>query len=282
MLCALVLDARRITTHGQPMGAVPNSRSLRIQGRGDWRGARRTTNTAELAAEIEGLYLLLFNLDSLPVRRVELESDKTISEISYELGIVHGSYFPQGIDALFCDINPQICRREKHPVSQDKATNVAAHIGGYAISPGKWSNSRGDHAYLVDLAFDEDVGLVRRRVPSGTSVAALLNRERPNCETYGIDCVELAAFINPSVVDLSHPLDEETWMVLPTPRVNTVLPLQEAASRAALGEAFEFDELPSHIRSNSDVIFYGPEKVKIQTPEAVKIVPGGSPAICAS
>ena len=90
------------------------------------------------------LYLTLYNSGRLPTRVVDVGFGAvTLQEILHRHGVWVGDTTII-IDALLCDLNPELCDRPHVPVDAKVMSDVKTHLGGYAIDQRPaWKNIEG-------------------------------------------------------------------------------------------------------------------------------------------
>ena len=146
--------------------------------------------------EIERLYLTLYNTQNLQIKKYTGDANKKIEDILREERLFFGNYFPVGIDSLLCDLNKDVCKRERVPTNTDLA-KTDSHVGGYKKSVGIWSNHAKSTLYLPVIEFVNFIDFKLTDKTAGKSADEILNELDVDCkETYGTACREMVQSLN--------------------------------------------------------------------------------------
>lgn len=186
-----------------------------------WRSS--STDPAELSNELRVLYLSLYNSGTLPLRQVELGESAFAETAMREAGGWPGGFFPAEMDAMLCDLNPDICSREQIAAEIRDSRDGASHIGGLQLTTPGWSAHPGDKLTIPDLTFTGYTSLARVPVQPGWTPEDLTANPALDCTKWGMSCADLVRQYNPGIV--RAPKD---WLggtaTAPVARLETVLP----------------------------------------------------------
>ena len=186
-----------------------------------WRST--SSDPAQLSQELRVLYLSLYNGGSLPTRTVAMGDQPFAETVMRAEGVWPAAGFPVEIDAMICDLNPDICTRPQVAADLRDTRSGASHVGGFLPSPGQWRAHPGDTLTIPDLRFTGYTTLSRVPVPPGWTPEGLTTDPRLDCAKWGMSCVELVRKYNPTFA--RAPKD---WMAgtatVPVARLEAVLP----------------------------------------------------------
>lgn len=189
-----------------------------------------STNDQGLALEIEDLFLSLYNSGNLVVQKHELGKRPFAELAMRNEGQFFGSFFPAGIDAMLCDLNPNHCRRT---LTQGKVdlSDPTSHVGGHAITPGRWNTKAGDTIIIPHYEFRQVTSLERVSVNSSWSHEIVPLSDSLDCSGWGIFCRELLIELNPPSKHAGEPT-----AVIPVLQLRTSLPLRGDAKSEIAGQ----------------------------------------------
>ncbi|MDQ2090829.1 S8 family peptidase [Marimonas arenosa] len=164
-----------------------------------WRS--RATNAIELAVEIEQLYLTLYNSGNLTVRQEEIGTPPPyVEDLLRDQGVMHGAHFPMTLDAMLCDLNPDLCRRVRVPVSSRELNDPVAHVGGFKSSRGAWRLQGGEEVTIPDYEFRSVTTLTRVPAPAGWTSDAFTPEPGMDCSAWKMTCEQVVARFNPRIL----------------------------------------------------------------------------------
>ena len=164
----------------------------------EWRS--RSDNAAELSAEVETLYLSLFNSGNLTLRNVKMDPSPFVERVLRDEKLFFGAHFPQSIDAMMCDLNPNLCRRTRTAAPQSQLADLTSHVGGFAASQGRWRTRVGDTIVVPDYNFRSITTLVRRQVPGDWAVDDFTISPDMDCSAFKGTCEDVIARFNPPII----------------------------------------------------------------------------------
>lgn len=203
-------------------GAVDKKTAANLPDKIIWRSGESGEKNVPLA--LERLYMVLYNTQSLPVREYEGDKTRSVIEILKSEKLFFGSYFPEGIDSVMCDLNRHVCKRDLKPYTK-KLEDPTKHIGGFQKSKGKWSKIGKKPLYLPDLDFAQIISFKPTPKPKGKTAEEVLAKLNLDCNLwYGLPCAEMVKALNahaPSTLKA----DKKATPILPFSQVSTVIPL---------------------------------------------------------
>lgn len=208
-----------------------------------WRSETRTAD--QLAQAMERLYVVLYNTDSLPTRPWLDRRGVTVEQALRGNELFQGAFFPDGVDAVMCDLNPDVCARERVRVGEDALARVDAHVGGFRVSSGKWSNKAGDRLNLPALDFSAYTTLQQVEVAGVAELKRLLEDSAADCSQYGVSCDELVKRLNPQLEGVSSAGSAPIKVTVPVSGVETTLRF----SADAAAEAATLSRVPDQLKS---------------------------------
>lgn len=176
-----------------------------------------------ISKEIEELYLNLYNTRNLRVRSVINSEGLLVEALLRKNEVIRGKYFPQGIDAMVCDLNPKICQRPRIPVKRADLQKSQSHLGGYAISAPKWTFSQGAEIIIPDYRFEPYTTLKTEPVPLDWKPSDWVPPADVDCSAWGASCSDLVVKLNPGVLSKSGQASRSA--VLPVSGLETSLPI---------------------------------------------------------
>ncbi|MQX62304.1 S8 family serine peptidase [Sinorhizobium meliloti] len=180
----------------------------------EWRSGNR--NAADLALAIERLYVVLYNTGNLPTRSMTNPalSEVRVEQILRSERLFFGDFFPEGVDAVLCDINPGVCSREKDPVSETELARVENHVGGYRKSRGRWSNTAKSTVVVPDLKFESDAIIEAFPYTPGENLDELVSRQHVDCSYWRVHCADLVKRLNPALLDPKRKVEQRPDTIL--------------------------------------------------------------------
>ena len=163
-----------------------------------WRSENK--DERDLATALERLYVVLFNTGNLPVREAK-EPGQPVETMLRSEQLFFGSFFPIGVDAVMCDLNPSVCERERPAVPEKEIAGIAEHVGGYVKTPGKWRNHEKSVVMVPDLAFEEYTALASFDLAAIGDIDAFVGTLQADCSQWKISCPELIKGLNVALFD---------------------------------------------------------------------------------
>ncbi len=189
-----------------------------------WRSSSESDQL--LPNQITDLYLTLYNSGNMIVKPVPNPKGAYIEVLARDAGVFYGSFFPVEMDALLCDMNPDICRRSLTPASARELADVTAHVGGYRPSQGKWRLLRDTTIQMPAYGFTPVTTLAKTPVPAGWTPDSFEQSPQMDCSDYGQSCADVVKGYNPPIIKSTRALDG-AQAVLPQVRLETTIPLRE-------------------------------------------------------
>ena len=191
--------------------------------------AANSFSKVSIATSLERLHMALYNTKLLPVRPYEGDKSRYVSSILEELGLTPKGILPVGIDSVLCDLNPNVCSRERKPVSQAEIGDPTKHVGGFKPSKGKWSNNSSHDLVVPDLDMLWSIEFKPIEKPAGKSAFEFLDEIGLNCrDRLGIPCEDLIRGLN-SHAPSSLTKQVKSKPILPALRVTTTIPISRPA-----------------------------------------------------
>lgn len=163
-----------------------------------WRST--PADTAEQTREVARLYVALYNSGNLRTRTVVNAEGQFIEPFAFAQGVLIGAGLPPAINALLCDLNQPICRRELRETRPDRFDDLAGHIGGYEVSQPTWRFRAGAEVVLPDYAFETFTTLRSVPVPAGWSPSDFEADPALDCAQWGVSCTDLVQGFNPPLL----------------------------------------------------------------------------------
>lgn len=212
----------------------------------------KSTSDQGLALEIEDLYLTLHNYKNLVVQKHELGKRPYAELAMRNEGQFFGSFFPAGIDAMLCDLNPNHCRRSLTQGNID-LSDPTSHVGGHAITPGRWNTKAGDTIIIPNYEFRQVTILEQVSVKSSWSPETVPLSESLDCSEWEISCRELVIALNPPSKHAGEPT-----AVIPVLQLRTTLPLRGDAMSEIAAQLSRFstqNDMPEAVFATTDTDF---------------------------
>jgi subtilisin family serine protease len=159
----------------------------------------RVDTPAEIGQQVADLYVSLYNLAKLPVRRVINTYGARIDVEAMFRGEKQffGSEFPPKLYALACDINPGKCQRHRELASTEALNDlVTTHAGGYLPSSGVWRDlDPGDVLFLPDVTFHRSFDVQEVLKIPGQDIESIIAR-LGGCEVIDETCLAFVDRLN--------------------------------------------------------------------------------------
>lgn len=139
-----------------------------------------------ISQRMERLYLSLYNTGKLPVKTIQIEKGRALTEdaieaIMREQGLFYGDFFDKGIQSVLCDLNPDVCRRKR--VKSQTLDDVTSHVGGFEKSYPYWPGIDTAETLVVPaLEINKSLKFKRLPKPAGESLGTILDRHSFDCK----------------------------------------------------------------------------------------------------
>jgi len=157
-------------------------------------------DAAAQTGEVTRLYLALYNSGNLRTRIVRNAEGRLVEPLALSQGVLVGTGLPAALDALFCDLNVDICRRERQAVPASAFPDLAGHVGGYAVTPAGWRFGPGAEIRLPDYRFETFTTLRARQVAPDWSPSDFAAADGLDCSRWGVSCKDLVGELNPKLL----------------------------------------------------------------------------------
>jgi len=160
----------------------------------------------EIAADFKRLYLSLHNEGRLPLKSYQVNSFVTIEDVFRSNQLFYGSPFPIELDSLACDVNPDVCTRERNeatPEEQKSGDYIRDVIpassrpsGKSRPSTGRWSVASPASLWLPSVRVEQQRGWVAYRKRSGQKIDEIVTGELGTCDRFDDQCKNLILGMN--------------------------------------------------------------------------------------
>ncbi|QDW35833.1 S8 family serine peptidase [Bradyrhizobium sp. KBS0727] len=212
---------------------------------GDVSLVTRNHNLKELALELSRIYLTLYNSKRLSVKSVET-SEHTVEAVLRKERLFYGKFFPTEIDSMICDLNSDICNRERTEATGEQRQSLTSNVSGFLPSETRWRlEPPVNKLWVPDVVLVKDTGWLPYDVMPKTQLAPLVIDELGGCEKFDETCQKLIIFYNPSLGGRVFQTSSKGRLVLP------VLTIKVSTNVANASEAIKPDSLEPTIKSNS-------------------------------
>ncbi|MDI7923423.1 S8 family serine peptidase [Ferirhizobium litorale] len=147
-----------------------------------------------LSIKIEAIYTVLIANGNIPVTPHEVGIGDNVQDILRRESSFRGSFFPEIMDALTCDLNPQVCDREIVVEANEDGTVEVSNLLQILPSKGDWSKLRaGDTIIIPKINIRENV--VPKQVTISDSIDNLINNNEL-CIMDRDKCIKMFLFFN--------------------------------------------------------------------------------------
>ena len=161
---------------------------------------------SEIASDFRRLYLSLHNEGRLPLKSYTANRFSTIEEVFRSLGLFHGSPFPIELESIACDLNPNVCWRERvEATAQDRKSGSyvrdaipdPARPSGYSRpSSGNWSVASPASLWLPSVRVEEQRGWFVYRKRAGEDIERVVKDDFGACDLFDGECRRLIIGMN--------------------------------------------------------------------------------------
>jgi len=153
---------------------------------------------SEIASDFRRLYLSLHNEGRLPLKSYPVNQFSTIEEVFRSLGLFHGAPFPIELDSIACDLNPNVCWRERVEATaqelksgsyvRDAIPDPARPSRNSSPSSGNWSVVPSASLWLPSVRVEEQRGWFVYRKRAGEDIERVVKEELGACELFDGEC----------------------------------------------------------------------------------------------
>lgn len=161
---------------------------------------------SEIASDFRRLYLSLHNEGRLPLESYPVNQFSSIEEVFRSLGLFYGSPFPIELDSIACDVNPNVCWRERVEATaqerksgsyvQDAIPEFVRPSGTSRPSSGNWSIAPPAHLWLPSVRVEEQRGWFVYRKRAGENIERVVKDELRACDHFDGECRRLIIGMN--------------------------------------------------------------------------------------
>ncbi|MBR1164942.1 S8 family serine peptidase [Bradyrhizobium elkanii] len=159
----------------------------------------------EIASDFKRLYLSLHNDGRLPLKQYRVSNFGGIEDVFRANQLFYGSPFPVEIDSIACDVNPNICTRERTEASLEELKSGAyirdvipfagRPTGKSKPSPGKWFVPPSTLLWLPSIRFEQQRGWVVYRKSPGQEIGEIV-QDFGACKGFDDQCKNLILGMN--------------------------------------------------------------------------------------
>ena len=138
----------------------------------------------EIASDFTRLYVSLHNEGRIPLKSYQVNSFSGIEDVFRSNQLFHGSPFPIELDSIACDVNPDVCTRERTeatPEEQKSGAYIRDVIpdpkrpsGKSRPSSGKWSVAPSTSLWLPSVRVEQQQGWVAYRKSAGQEISEIV------------------------------------------------------------------------------------------------------------
>lgn len=233
---------------------------------GDVALVTRNRNLEELGQELSRIYLTLYNSKRLSVRPIKA-TEHSIEAALRSNGLFYGKSFPLELDSLLCDLNSNVCRRNRVSAATEQLQSLTSNVSGYLPSTTQWSLDGAVETWVPDVSLAEDREWLPYDLQAGQSLASIVVDELGGCKRYDDGCQKLINFYNPSLGSRSKNLPVGARLVLP------VLTIKVSANVADANEANKAISADTHTVTSSKLEL---QKIdSLRTNDSYKVIYNG-------
>ena len=156
----------------------------------------RNRDFSSVGVDILKLYLTLHNSLRLPLRPRQADDFKSIEDVYRQFGLFYGEPFPEQLDSIACDLNPNVCSRQLISASETELTNLTGHVSRFKSSIGIWTVPSGTALYLPDIPFEHGQDWISYKKAKNTSLAKIVEKDLGGRVKFDEQCKKLIATIN--------------------------------------------------------------------------------------
>lgn len=180
-------------------------------------------NMEELGEELTRLYLTLFNSGRLSVRKVDIAFVSpfwSIESVFRDLKLFYGKRFPESLDGMACDLNPDVCTRRKKEASLRELGSLTGHVGGFDSSKGEWKVRLGTRLILPAMQFTEQTRWIASHKTKTRTLDDLVVNELGGCVKLDEKCRTAIVRSNRKAGEEVLKIDYEGPLTLPLLRLD--------------------------------------------------------------
>jgi subtilisin family serine protease len=175
----------------------------------------RNKDLSGIGTDIQRLYLTLHNSLRLPIRRRNIENFAGTESVFRQAELFFGSPFPDELDSLACDLNPDICVRDRVAASIEELATPTRHVSGFKPSHGRWTTSPQMGLWLPDIEFQKSREWVLYKKRRGASLEKIVIDELGGCQKFDAECTQIISAANRSDADKMFQPEFAGELVLP-------------------------------------------------------------------
>lgn len=161
---------------------------------------------SEIASDFRRLYLSLHNEGRLPLKLYPVNGFSTIEEVFRSLGLFYGSPFPIELESIACDLNPNVCWRERVEATaeerksgsyvRDAIPDPARQSGYSKPSSSNWSVAPPASLWLPSVRVEEQRGWFVYYKRKGENIERVVTEELGACDRFDGECRRLIIGMN--------------------------------------------------------------------------------------
>ncbi|MET4037674.1 subtilisin family serine protease [Bradyrhizobium sp. RT4a] len=182
----------------------------------------RNRDFSSVGVDILKLYLTLHNSLRLPLRPRQVDDFKNIEDVYRQFGLFYGEPFPEQLDSLACDLNPNVCSRQLIPASETELASLTGHVSRFKSSVGTWTVPPGTSLFLPDIPFERGQDWINYKKTKNTSLAKIVEKDLGGCVKFDEQCKKLIATINRMDDDRKFRDDYAGLLILPVASITAM------------------------------------------------------------
>jgi subtilisin family serine protease len=175
----------------------------------------RNKDLSGIGADIQRLYVTLHNSLRLPIRKRDVENFAGIESVFRQTELFFGSPFPLELDSLACDLNPDVCVRDRVAASIEELATPTRHVSGFKPSAGRWTVSPQMGLWLPNIEFQKSRDWVLYKKSRGASLEKIVIDELGGCQKFDSECKQVISAVNRLDADKVFKPDFVGQLVLP-------------------------------------------------------------------
>jgi subtilisin family serine protease len=221
---------------------------------GDVSLVTRNRNLQELGQELSRIYLSLYNSKRLSVKSIET-SERTVEATLRRERLFYGKLFPVEIESMVCDLNSDICDRERTEATGEQRQSLTSNVSGFLPSETRWRLELPiNRVWVPDVVLVTAVEWLPYEMTPSKQIARVVVDELGGCQEIDETCRKLIVYYNPSLGGKAFETPFKGRLVLP------VLTVKVSTNVADASEAKKPDSPDAPLKSNSL------ELQKVETP----------------